>query len=247
MSHYLRFGELDLYVLSRVNFIDLRSGIYAFQPGEKLDHAEITEALKQAHLRGLIVYATVNCGVPGAEYDKVLGTFRELLDLGADEVVSEEFEAAREIFTRALKKYHLPETEIAKIVGKIQNWGYSKFIKNGDTPQAVAGMDTVLLSLRIHMLTVEPGSAVEGKAIADLCLKENFGIADYGLRREDKTVFKPAADTCLRAGDALIVFITDQTAGELSPLFSGKTDIWIPVPGNADRQGSHTDGTRQEP
>ena len=56
-----------------------------------------------------------------------------LLDLGADEVVSEEFEAAREIFTRALKKYQLPEPEIAKIVKKLQNWGYAKFIKNGDS------------------------------------------------------------------------------------------------------------------
>jgi hypothetical protein len=84
VSHYLRPGELDLYVLSRVNFIDLRSGIYAFQPGEKLDKAEIAEAVKQAHLRGIIVYATVNCGVPAEEYEKVMGTFSEMLDLGAD-------------------------------------------------------------------------------------------------------------------------------------------------------------------
>ncbi|MGA2917144.1 cation:proton antiporter [Methanoregula sp.] len=148
-----------------------------------------------------------------------------LLDLGADEVVSEEFEAAREIFTRALKKYHLPETEIAKIVGKLQNWGYAKFVKNGDTGRTIPGMDTVLLSLRIHMLTVEPGSAAEGKAIADLCLKENFGIADYGLRRENTTIFKPEGNICLRAGDALIIFTTDQTARELSPVFSGNVEV----------------------
>jgi len=84
VRHYLRPGELDLYVLSRVNFIDLRSGIYAFEGGERLDKAEIAEAIKQAHLRGIIVYATVNCGVPRAAYDKVLGTYRELLELGAD-------------------------------------------------------------------------------------------------------------------------------------------------------------------
>jgi monovalent cation:H+ antiporter-2, CPA2 family len=147
-----------------------------------------------------------------------------LLDLGADEVISEEFEAAREIFTRALRKYHLPETEIAKIVGKLQNWGYDKFVKNAETGQKIPGMDTVLLSLRIHMLTVEPGSAVEGKAIDELCLKENFGIADYGLRRDNTTMIKPDGRTSLRAGDALIIFASDQTAGELSQHFSGKQD-----------------------
>lgn len=81
---YLRPGELDLYVLSRVNFIDLRNGIYAFEPGETLDRAEIGEAVRQAHRRGILVYATVNCGVPRSQYPKVLKTFRELLDLGAD-------------------------------------------------------------------------------------------------------------------------------------------------------------------
>jgi uncharacterized protein with PhoU and TrkA domain len=75
------------------------------------------------------------------------------------------------------------------------------------------------------MLTVEPGSAAEGKAIADLCLKENFGIADYGLRRENTTIFKPEGNICLRAGDALIIFTTDQTARELSPVFSGNVEV----------------------
>ncbi len=84
VDKYLRPGELDLYVLSRVNFIDLRGGIYAFEPGEKLDEAEIAEAVKQAHKRGIIVYATVNCGVPKSEHDKVMKTFNELLELGAD-------------------------------------------------------------------------------------------------------------------------------------------------------------------
>jgi hypothetical protein len=83
-AKYLEPGELDLYVLSRVNFIDLRSGIYAYQPGENLDKANITQAVKEAHKRGIIVYATVNCGVPKSEYEKVMKTFNELLALGAD-------------------------------------------------------------------------------------------------------------------------------------------------------------------
>ena len=142
-----------------------------------------------------------------------------LLDLGADEVVSEEFEAAKEIFTRALKKYRLPDPEIAKIVSKIQNWGYAKFIKNGNTAPTM-GMDTVLLSLRIHMLTVEPGSFADGKTIADLDLKDRYGISDFGVRRDNKTTAQPPLNTSLMAGDAFIIFATDQTAKELGPLFA---------------------------
>ncbi|MDD1689330.1 MAG: cation:proton antiporter [Methanoregula sp.] len=149
-----------------------------------------------------------------------------LLDLGADEVVSEEFEAAREIFTRALKKYRLPESEIGKIVSKIQNWGYAKFIKNGDNNPPKMGMDTVLLSLRIHVLTVEPGSFADGNAIKDLELRERYGVADYGLRRNNAMMTVTDDNTCLVAGDALLIFSTDQVAEEVRHLFrkEGATD-----------------------
>jgi CPA2 family monovalent cation:H+ antiporter-2 len=142
-----------------------------------------------------------------------------LLDLGADEVVSEEFEAAREIFSRALKKYRLPDPEIAKIVKKLQNWGYSKFIKNGESNPPAMGIDTVLLSLRIHVLTVEPGSFADGKKIRDLDLREKYGIADVGLRRNNEMMTVTDESTYLLAGDALLVFSTDQVAEEIRPLF----------------------------
>jgi CPA2 family monovalent cation:H+ antiporter-2 len=147
-----------------------------------------------------------------------------LLDLGADEVVSEEYEAAKEIFTRALRKYHLPEPEIGKIVKKLQNWGYTKFIRNGDNGQAISGMDTVLLSLRIHMLNVEPGSFAEGKTIEDLDLKNRYGITDFGLRRNNETTTLPDKAVRLKNGDGLLIFSTDQTADELARLFCQKQE-----------------------
>ena len=147
-----------------------------------------------------------------------------LLDLGADEVVSEEYEAAKEIFTRALRKYQLPESEIGKIVRKLQDWGYAKFIKNGDNSTAVPGMDAVLSSLHIHMLTIAPGSSAEGKTIADLDFKARYGIADCGLRRNNATDIIANTTTRLQAGDALIIFCSDRTAREISGRFCHSPD-----------------------
>ncbi|OPX63650.1 MULTISPECIES: cation:proton antiporter [unclassified Methanoregula] len=142
-----------------------------------------------------------------------------LLDLGADEVISEEYESAKEIFTRTLRKYQLPESEIGKIVAKLQEWGYAKFVKNGQDGNSVPGMDEVLSSLRIHMLTVEPKSPAEGKTLADLRLKEQYGIADCGLRRNGDTSVTADAATRLQAGDSLIVFCSDRTIREIAGLF----------------------------
>jgi CPA2 family monovalent cation:H+ antiporter-2 len=149
-------------------------------------------------------------------------TARDLLDIGADEVISEEFEAAQEIFTRALRKYQMPEAEITKIVGRLQTWGYAKFIKGTGNIQPLSGINTLLQSLRIHTLCVEPGSEAAGKTIAELELTTRFGIADYGLRRENTTIVQPDESTKLEEGDSLVIFSTDQKFEELSSLFSGK-------------------------
>ncbi|MCK9579398.1 MAG: cation:proton antiporter [Methanoregula sp.] len=147
-----------------------------------------------------------------------------LLDLGANEVVSEEFESAKEIFTRALRKYSLPEPEIGKIVTKLQAWGYTKFTKNSAKGTVISGMDTMLLSLRIHMLNVEPGSFADGITIEELNLDTRYGITDFGLRRDNVTTTMLDKTTRLKGGDSLLIFSTDKTADELSRLFCHKTE-----------------------
>ena len=144
---------------------------------------------------------------------------QEILDIGADEVVSEEFEAAREIFTRALRKYHVPESEIQKIVLRLQKWGYAKFIKSPETGWTNSGVDTLLHSLRIHTVRVEPGSYSDGKTIAQLDLRNRFGIPDFGFRHGEKTVFEPDERQKIVAGDALIIFASDEKVEEISELF----------------------------
>jgi hypothetical protein len=82
--NYLRPGDLDCYMQSRINFIDLRNNIYAFEPGAELDKDNISKVIKEAHRRGLIIYGTVNCGVGKHEYPKVIKTFKEFITLGVN-------------------------------------------------------------------------------------------------------------------------------------------------------------------
>lgn len=84
VAHYLRPGELDLLAAGRVNFVDLRNGTYAYEGGDKLEKDLISKVVKEAHRRGMIVYGTVNTGIPKASQDAVLGTFREMIALGVD-------------------------------------------------------------------------------------------------------------------------------------------------------------------
>lgn len=83
MQHYFRPGELDCYAASRINFIDLREGIYATEPGEKLDAETAKRTIAEARKRGMVVFAIVNCGVKKELYPKAIDSFRESIALGA--------------------------------------------------------------------------------------------------------------------------------------------------------------------
>ncbi len=144
-----------------------------------------------------------------------------LLDLGADEVISEEFEAALEIFTRALKRYQIPDVEIARIIERSKKTGYAMFTKNKGTPHVpVQDVESLFKATHVHTLHVEPGSVADGKTLAELDLKNRYGITDFGLRRGTSNFIQAEDATQLLAGDTLVIFITDQKAGEIIPLFS---------------------------
>jgi Trk K+ transport system NAD-binding subunit len=61
---------------------------------------------------------------------------------------------------------------------------------------------------------------VEGKAIADLDLKDRFGIREFGFRRGTMRFAQPEPTQRLEAGDTLVFFISDEKAGKIIPFFS---------------------------
>jgi CPA2 family monovalent cation:H+ antiporter-2 len=147
---------------------------------------------------------------------------QHLLDLGADEVISEEFESALEIFTRALKRYQIPEEEVARIIERTKRLGTALFTRCTDPDQhrKIQNFETLFKATHIHTVRVEAGSEVEGKAIADLDLKDRFGIREFGFRRGTMRFTQPEPGQRLEAGDTLVFFISDEKAGKIIPLFS---------------------------
>ena len=147
---------------------------------------------------------------------------QHLLDLGADEVISEEFESALEIFTRALKRYQIPDEEVARIIERSKRLGNALFTRCTDPNQhrKIQNFETLFKATHVHTVRVEAGSQVEGKTIADLDLKDRFGIREFGFRRGSMRFTQPDPDQRLEAGDTLVFFIADEKAGKIIPLFS---------------------------
>ncbi len=83
-EYFLKPGIFDCILSSRINFIDLRDGVYAFHAGAKLKKDELEKIVREAKDRGLRVYAAVNTGVPKSQQEAVIALFREFIELGAD-------------------------------------------------------------------------------------------------------------------------------------------------------------------
>ena len=132
-----------------------------------------------------------------------------LLDLGADEVISEEFESALEIFTRALQHYQIPEEEVVRIIERSKRLGNALFTRCTDPNQhqKIQNFETLFKETHVHTVQVETGSAAEGKTIADLDLKDRFGIREFGFRRGSMRFTQPDPALRLEAGDTLVFFI----------------------------------------
>jgi len=149
---------------------------------------------------------------------------RHLLELGADEIISEEFEASLEIFSRALKRYEIPEEEIGYIIKRAKSLGRTMFSKSANGEAELADPNLMYQDRHVHSFLIEPGSEAEGKTLAELDLGPRFGILEVGIRSQGKTTSNVPDDRRLAAGEVIITFITDQTARELLPLFARKSE-----------------------
>ena len=224
------------YMVIELNPEIIRNERSTFRPHFTFGDAVQAEVLEHAGIRkahALIIVVSEEEAIP-----RIISTARELapdlyifarirhvrnahylLELGANEVVSEEFETSLEIFTRALSRYGVPEEESGTIIKQLKKIGATMFVKSTDG-DAVLGDPNVLFGNRhIHTFRVEPGSEAEGKTVGDLELVTRLGTPEFGIRSGGRTSSTIPASRKLMAGEIIITFITDDTAREIVPLF----------------------------
>ncbi|HDZ83985.1 MAG TPA: hypothetical protein ENH45_02100 [Nitrospirae bacterium] len=131
----------------------------------------------------------------------------DLLKLGADEVIPEEFETSVEIFSRVLGKYQVPRNEIYNFVDLIREDGYRALRQKSATDRKpIFDKCAIYPNIRIEVLTVSKGSPVSGRSIATLMFRKKTGATIIAIERGKETFTSPDPDFTLKAAD--IIFIT---------------------------------------
>jgi CPA2 family monovalent cation:H+ antiporter-2 len=129
----------------------------------------------------------------------------QLKELGANEIIPEEYESSIELFTRVLHKYLVPRESIDEMVSRIRADGYQ--VLRSPTPVA-AGLQDLAASLsgmEIRSMRVQPRSSAVGRSLAELDLRREYGITVLTISGTDRKVTLPDGDERFQENDVVVL------------------------------------------
>ena len=130
----------------------------------------------------------------------------ELLRLGANDVIPEEFETSIEIFARVLAYYGVARAEIDRLVDQIRASNYQAFRHGTERGEplrlgAVGGIPQMAL----RRIRLPPNSALVGRSLAQTGLRTRTGALVLSIQRGSADIATPDPEFELAAGDVLLV------------------------------------------
>ncbi len=143
---------------------------------------------------------------------------KDLLSLGADDVVPEEFETSIELFSRALKFYQMPRILIERYSEKFRSDHYSMFIKQETPKRIFHDSIAVMPDIEYESCFVKKGSKAENKSIQELGIRSNTGALVIAVKRGDRMINGPAPDFVFNVND-IVFMIGDKTSLEKANVF----------------------------
>lgn len=130
---------------------------------------------------------------------------QELLNLGADEVIPEEFETSIEIFSRVLRRLHVPRGNIAAQAALIRREGY-QLLREDITPErTLEALREVLGESTVDTLYIAADSPVAGRSLGELHIRARTGASIVSVVRSGDAVRDVGPKLVLAPDDILLV------------------------------------------
>lgn len=128
----------------------------------------------------------------------------DLLNLGADEVIPDEFEASVEIFSRVLARYQIPKNEIFNFIDMIREDGYKALRQSSSiTRKPPFDKHLVLSDVKIDLCNISGSSPLPGKSIEDTRFRTKTGATIIAVERKKEMYVSPDPSFSFEAGDTV--------------------------------------------
>ncbi|MBW1681710.1 MAG: cation:proton antiporter [Deltaproteobacteria bacterium] len=174
----------------------------------------------------------LNPGVHLIVRSRYLQEMKPLYELGANEVIPEEFETSIEIFTRVLDKYLIPRDEIEALVAEIRSDGYEMFRSLSKDTSSLFDLNFQIPDVEISTLRVVERSALVGKSLSEIELRKKYGVTLLALRRNSQILSNVDANMPFCANDVLFVLGTPDRVAKVASLSQNPEKREVQVDGS---------------
>ncbi|MCH8069070.1 MAG: cation:proton antiporter [Candidatus Marinimicrobia bacterium] len=192
-------------VLQRANIKDARIVVTAIN--DPTATRRITEIIRRLNPKVHLIVRS-----------RYLQEMKPLYELGANEVIPEEFETSVEIFTRVLAKYLIPRNEIEALVAEIRSDGYEMFRSLSKESSSFSDLNLQLPDVEISTLRVVERSPFVGKSLAEIELRKKYGVTVLAIRRNSQILSNPNVNMPFCANDVLFVLGPPDRVAEVAGL-----------------------------
>ncbi len=136
---------------------------------------------------------------------KFVAEIDELLKLGADEVIPEEYEASIALFEKTLRYFKTPVNVINELVSNLKSEHYEALRKEMVTKLKKVHPEELIKKLTFETYFVKSGHPLVGITIRALNLRAKTGATVIAIKRDDELIVNPQPNTVLKEGDLLVL------------------------------------------
>ncbi len=141
---------------------------------------------------------------------RFLSEIENFYRIGANEVIGEEFETSIEIFSRALRHYHIPTNVLENIVKMIRNQNYAILRGRSSVDVRWEKLNALIEAGTVETFLIEEEMHACNKSLQELDLRKMTEATIVALVRNGKSYPSPRADFVIQANDIVVLTAAHQ-------------------------------------
>jgi CPA2 family monovalent cation:H+ antiporter-2 len=144
----------------------------------------------------------------------------ELIKLGANYVIPEEFETSIQIFRKVLEQYHIPLNVILQQIALLRGESYRWMRSEKPSTDIFTHLEQLLAAGITDTYYINDDNSYIGKTVGELNFRAKTDATIIAIVREGKTISNPAAKDVLLANDTLVMTGTHKAVDRAFQLLS---------------------------
>ncbi len=174
---------------------------------------------------GLILAKKSNPSVFAVVRLRELDDVDEFRELGADEIIPEEFETSLQIFSKVLETYHIPLNIIMKQIAIVRNEAYQLLRKEGTLERQFSRLNEILAAGITETYFVVDDNPHVGETISELDIRAKTSATIIAIVRNGKAIPNPSPNERIRGHDTLVLVGDHKSVDDAIQFLNGEKQL----------------------